>query len=302
MAKPVHALVGSDLFFQLEKLREILASLPPDVQRLDVEGETAQLADVLDELRSFSMFSSSKIVIVRQADEFISRYRESLEQYVAKPAPDSVLVLRVASLPGNQRIHKLIAAHGQVHDCNPPKDVAGWIAQRAKTAHKLTMKPDAARFLADLVGNDLGRLDNELAKLALQNEGAVDATAIQTSVSFQREQEMWDLTNAIGMGNVAEALRRWRHLIQMDSSAEFRAITWLTMWLEDVRTYLTQPKAFKNAWKYKERLPKFQETANRIGVKGVGRLIDLLTDIDRRSKSGLGEMSENVERFLLAVR
>jgi DNA polymerase-3 subunit delta len=302
MPKPVHALVGTDLFLQLEKLREILATLPPDVQRINADGETAQLADVLDELRSFSMFSSSKIVVIRDADEFISNFRESMEHYVAKPAPDSLLVLRLKSLPATQRIHKLIATHGQIHHCQPPRDLAGWIVQQARSAHKLTMKPDAARVLLDLIGDDLGRLDNELAKLALQTEGAVDAGSIARTVSFQREQELRELTDAIGIGNVTEAMRRWRHLVQMDSSAEFRAVTWMTMWLEDVRVYLTQPQAFKNAWRYKERLPKFQETARKIGVAGVGRLINLLAEIDLRSKSGLGDMAENVERFLLSVR
>ena len=68
MLRPVHALVGSDLFLQLDVLAQLLRAAPQDVQRIDVDGETAQLADVLDELRSFAMFSSHKIVIIREAD------------------------------------------------------------------------------------------------------------------------------------------------------------------------------------------------------------------------------------------
>src|SRR3954469_19663754 len=169
--KPVHALVGSDLFLQLEKLAELQRAAGKEAQRIDVDGESAQLGDVLDELRSFAMFSTSKFVAVRNADEFIKRYREQVEDYVQKPAAGSVLVLRVSSLPANQKIYKYIVANGQVHDCEPPKDLRGWIVNRAKAAHKLTIKPDAAAMLLDLVGADLGRLDNELAKLALQTEG-----------------------------------------------------------------------------------------------------------------------------------
>src|SRR4051794_22026087 len=115
--KPVHAIVGSDLFLQLEKLSELLRLAGSEVQRIDVDGETAQLGDVLDELRSFAMFSSSKLVVVRAADDFISRYREQLEEYCAQPSASSVLVLRVSSLPKGQRIYKQIVATGQVHDC-----------------------------------------------------------------------------------------------------------------------------------------------------------------------------------------
>src|SRR3954464_15720949 len=295
--KPVHALVGGDLFLQLEKLSELQRAAGKDAQRIDVDGESAQLGDVLDELRSFAMFSTSKFVAVRNADEFIKRYREQVEDYAQKPAAGSVLVLRVNSLPSNQKIYKYIVANGQVHDCEAPKNMREWIANRAKTAHKLMVKPDAAAMLLDLVGPDLGRLDNELAKLALQTNGVADAKTVSAAVSFQREQEMWDMTNEVAAGNIAEALRRWRHLCQLDSSAEFRAVTWLGMWLEKVRRALQLRREGKNdfviakelkIWPMDQQKPVFQ-TASNIGEAGAGRLIELLTDIDYLAKNGLGD-------------
>src|SRR5450432_3650466 len=124
MAKPVYALVGDDSFLQLQKLAQIRAQLPADAQNIELDGDHAQLADALDELRSFAMFGSTKLVIIRNADQFISRYREQLEDYLAKPSDSGTLVLRVNSLPGNQRIHKLIAKVGQIEKCEPPKDRA----------------------------------------------------------------------------------------------------------------------------------------------------------------------------------
>ena len=299
--KPVHALVGNDLFLQLEKLYELLRAAGKEVQRLDVDGETAELGDVLDELRSFAMFSASKFVVVRNADDFIKRYREQLEEYVAKPSAGSVLVLRVSSLPSNQRIYKYIISNGQVHDCEAPKKLGEWINSRAKSTHKLTIKPDAAALLLDLIGPDLGRLDNELAKLALQTNGIADVDAVSNSASFQREQEMFDMTNEVAAGNTAAALRRWRQLCRLDTSAEFRAVTWLGMWLEDVRTFLSSPQSFKNAWKYREKLPLFKKTASSLGPASANRLIEALAEVDYRSKNGLGEMKDNVERFLLSI-
>jgi len=308
--KPVHALVGNDLFLQLEKLSELQRAAGKDAQRIDVDGESAQLGEVLDELRSFAMFSASKFVVVRNADDFIKRYREQVEEYVERPSAGSVLVLRVSSLPSNQRIYKYIVANGQVHDCEAPKKLGEWIINRAKGTHKLAIKPDAAALLLDLIGPDLGRLDNELAKLALQTNGVADAKAVSEAVSFQREQEMWDMTNEVAAGNIAEALRRWRHLCQLDSSAEFRAVTWLGMWLEKVRRALQLRREGKNdftiarelkIWPMDQQRPFFQ-TASNIGEGGADRLIELLTDIDFRSKNGLGDMKENVERFLLSVR
>src|SRR5215207_3794492 len=88
---PVYALVGSDAFLQLQRLKEVLSALPSDVQRVDVDGERAELAAVLDDLRSFAMFGGGKVVVVRSADAFISRFREQLEEYVSFPTGTATL-------------------------------------------------------------------------------------------------------------------------------------------------------------------------------------------------------------------
>lgn len=304
MAKPVYALVGSDSFLQLQKLGEIRAQHAKDVQSIDIDGERAQLADVLDELRSFAMFGSGKIVAVRSGDEFISRYREQLEEYLAHPSSSGTLVLRCNSLPKNQRIYKLIAKVGVIEECEPPRQaqLPQWIISQGRSAHRLAIDPGAASLLADLIGSDLGRLDNELAKLALQVEGGkLSSEAILASVSFQREQEMWDMTNELAMGKPAEALRRWRRLVQLDSSAEFRAVTWLTMWLEEVGTILSGGNTSKMQWKYRERLGQFVNVAKSLGQDRYRRAVDLLAELDRRAKSGLGDAATNVEQFILSL-
>ena len=119
MAKLVYALIGEDSFLQLEQLTGVMKQLGQGAQRTDVDGERAELADVLDELRSFAMFGPSKLVVVRDADEFVSRFRSQLEDYVENPANSATLVLRLSSLPGNQRIYKLIAKVGEVVKCEP---------------------------------------------------------------------------------------------------------------------------------------------------------------------------------------
>jgi DNA polymerase III delta subunit len=300
MAKPVYALVGEDPFLQLQKLAGIKRELGADVQRVDFDGERAELAEVLDELRSFAMFGSGKLVVMRNSDEFITRYRDQLEEFLQHAPAGATLVLRVASLPGNTRLHKLIARVGTVDVCQPPRDLRRWIIDHGRSAHGLTIASDAASLLADHIGGDLGKLDNELAKLALQVEDKKITAANVQGVAFQREQEMWDLTNELASGRPEEALRRWRHMCQLDTSAEFRAVTWLTMWLEDMRLALAGRQG-KVAWKYKDRLPLLVRTAQRFGHDGVGRAIDLLAEIDRRSKSGLGDAASNVEWFILSI-
>jgi DNA polymerase III subunit delta len=310
MVKPVYALVGPDALLQLEALQEIVKQLPPDAQRVDVEGETAELAEVLDDLRSFALFGGGKIVVIRDAEEFVSRFREQLEDYVAEPSGSAVLVLRLASLPSNQRIYKAISKTGQIVPCQPPKDLAGWTIDRGKKEHQLVVSLDAAKMLADRIGDDLGRIDGELAKLGLAHPSRkIGPEEVAGSVAFQREREMWDLTNALAAGNAAEALSRWRQLVQGDSSAEFRAVTWLCIWLENVRKALGMLRSGQNAFTIgqtlriwpRELAQKFVQTTQALGPAGLERAVNLLALIDYQTKTGVGDAAENVERFILSL-
>ena len=169
---------------------------------------------------------------------------------------------------------------------------------------------EAARILADLVGDDLGRLDNEMAKLALgSSSGAIGADEVGQFVAFQREREMWDLTNALGSGDAAEALRRWRQLVQLESSAEFRAVTWLGLWLENVRKATTMLRRGENAfaigqalriWQ-REQQQSFLKTVQAMGPAGLERAQSLLAEIDFQGKTGIGDAAANVERFILTL-
>ncbi len=307
--KPVYALVGSDSLLQLEELGRVLALLP-GAQRQDVDGERAELVDVLDDLRCFAMFGPQKVVVVANADAFVTRYREAVESYLGKPAPGSVLVLRLLSLPKNQRVYKLIDKVGEIRPCDPPRDLSKWLMERARTIHKITLLPDAAQLLVDLVGGPMGRLDMELAKLALQTDGSkVDVAAVEQKVSFQREQEMWHMTDELSRGHITEALKRWRLMVQVDPSTEFRAVAWLAVWLQKAEQAVVLSKRGINAFTIGQELkiwPRpaaeaFVKTAVHLGLDGLVRAVDWLVEVDYQSKTGVGNMAENIERYLLLV-
>ena len=309
---PVIAIVGADVFLQLEAIRDVLSRVPGDADRVDLDGDAARLADTLDELRSNSMFGGAKLVVVRAADDFVSKHREQLEEYLDAPGDAGTLVLRVASMPKNTRLYKAIDKRGGIVACEPPKqgELAPWIVSRGRTAHGLKVNDDAARILADLIGPDLGRLDNELAKLSLQVDGGLlRADDVAAGVAFQREQAMWDLTDALTIGRSDEAVRRWRHLVVSDPSSEFRAVTWLGLWLEKAGRALSMRRMRMNAFAISKELKiwpaanaeKLLATVERLGERRIADAVERLIDVDRKNKSGLGDPAANVEQFLLTI-
>ena len=316
-ADGVVALVGPEPYLQREALARVAEKMGADAQRLDADGATAAAGDVFDEARSVAMFGGHRLVVVRDADDFISRNREPCESFLESLADGAgglggnVLVLRCTTLPKNTRVYKLVDKVGRIVACESPKerDLPAWVAQRGRDEYGLSVSREAANLLADLIGADLGTLDNELAKLSLQAGEAAKVTPemISGGVAFRREQQMWALTDALTAGRPGRAMEVWRQLLATDNSAEFRAVTWLALWLEKaagaLRLSRRGEKPFAIAkqlrvWPAQNVEPLLQ-TAAALGETGLAAAVDRLAEADYRIKTGLGDGGRSVEDFIV---
>ena len=117
------------------------------------------------------------MVVVEEADLFVKQYREKLEDYVQRAAPDSVLILEVKSWPGNTRLAKAVAKTGLTISCQVPqqgrelteftKQLKDWLIHLARTQHDVDLKRPAVDLLLDLLPTEVGILCQEVGKLAL---------------------------------------------------------------------------------------------------------------------------------------
>jgi DNA polymerase-3 subunit delta len=243
--------------------------------------------------------------------------RARLEKFITAIADGSetvagTLILRISSLPSNQRLYKAVQKAGEVVKCDPPKkaELPAWVLKRCKSVHRVEIEPAAANQLAELVGDDLGRLDSELSKLAIQCDGGkITAKDVAGSVSFQREQEIWEITTLLGRGVTKQAVERYRQIVQADPSAQYRMITWLGILLENYRTLLIAKDRNLNLSGVAKSLRIFDDrvlreyltAAGKLGRAGVTERLARLTDLDRRIKTGLAEAAEGIERYIATL-
>jgi len=129
----------------LARLRKaVLTGDEGELSLTALDGKQADLRQVFDELATMSMFGGGKrMIVVHEADKFVTKHREALEDYCQKPRPASVLVLDVDSWPANTRLYKKIAENGLQINCNLPQNRFGdveedvvlkWLIARAKPA------------------------------------------------------------------------------------------------------------------------------------------------------------------------
>lgn len=218
--KPVCVAYGDDLFLRRQVLLRIrhavLGEDQGDFSLTTFEGPAAEFRDVVEELDTVAMFGDQRLVVVEEADEFVSRYREVLEGYVAKPGRGGVLLLDVKSLPATTRLYKAIDARGLAVDCSAPPAarLTRWLGDWAKHAHKVQLSPAAAEMLTELVEPELGLLDQELAKLALlAGDKKITPDMVQKYVGSWRAKTTWEMLDLALDGNVPAALRQVDRLL-----------------------------------------------------------------------------------------
>jgi DNA polymerase-3 subunit delta len=82
----------------------------------------------------------------------------------------------------------------------------GWIQQRARQK-RLVVDGRAVQMLADFVGRDLRRLDNELEKLSLYADGRpISPEYVRLLVSDDSEEMIWNLTDGLSQRNGRAAM------------------------------------------------------------------------------------------------
>lgn len=308
-------LFGPELFLRrmaLDKLRlQLLASegQADDDPVHTYDGETAVWREVADELSTLSLFGGGgrRVVIVDDADTFVTRYRDKLETYAAKSHKSSVLVLVVDSWASNTNLYKLIDKSGLQIECRPPMTpkkgsktvdegrVGQWLMGHTKTVHDAILDRDAARLLLDLVGLEFGLLDQELAKLAVfvGRGGKITPQVVRDLAGGWRTKTTWDLIDAATSGNAAEALLELDQLLQagQDPIGLMAAMGWA------LRRFNAATRTIEQAERQGIQLPVDAALAE-VGVSRWGEIMD---KAERQLKQVGRQRASRLYRWLLDI-
>ena len=124
------------------------------------KGEETDWKSVRDELLTVSMFGDRRLVLIEDADDFVSENRSALEKYLEKPAKKSLLLLDVGSFPKTTKLFKAVDKVGLLIECTELKgaDLTRWIQATVKERFGKQITRDAALLLPELAGTHLGLL------------------------------------------------------------------------------------------------------------------------------------------------
>lgn len=177
--------------------KRLLSELPP--------------ATLFDELKTVSMWGDKRLVIVDEAEKYVTAFRSRLEKYTEAPSQSSLLVLDVKSWSKATRLAKLVAKTGLVLECKELKggQLAKWVSDTAGQLHQKQISRDAALLLVEMAGTNCGQIHQELDKLStfVGEQPRIGPDDIRAVIGGWKAETTWAMTGALRDGNVGDALK-----------------------------------------------------------------------------------------------
>lgn len=222
--RPVYVVYGTDYYLIRESIAAVTRAVfpasadEPAVMRF--AGAQVSLADVQDELFTLPFLSKRRLVIVEEADGFVTKHRKGLEAYVDRPSSSGILLLQVKQWTATTNLAKRVEKVGLAIDCSalPEKlaaRVTSWLTQYAGSRCDVHLEPAAAHLLVDLVGLEIGILTAELEKLAVYVGDAkrIERADVARMVGAGRVETVWKALDAATTGQAKTALELLDNLL-----------------------------------------------------------------------------------------
>jgi DNA polymerase-3 subunit delta len=241
----IYVFCGSDSFTLHEALAELKAELDGDgmlaTNTAIFEGNQVRPDELLAVCGTVPFMGAHRLVLVegllarfetprgrrraggepgRQVD--LGSWRDLAAALEGLP-PSTTLVFVEGDISEKNALLRLLAPLAQVRRFPRlnQRDLGGWIQARARR-EGVDISPAAVRLLADLVGNDLWALWQELKKLALYAGGRqVEDEDVRALTVAAREANVFTLVDAVVEGRPDQALRLLEQLLDQGAAASY---------------------------------------------------------------------------------
>ena len=286
-------LLSGDEFQRSERLAGILDAAVDKATRdfnLDVFApETFKLESVSELIITFPMMAERRVIVIRDFDSIHPETRKKAAA-VIKNTPDTTLVViegeKAALSPKPPAKYFKAETFKTIYENGLPSWIQGRFVKRGKKA-----SPDAVALLMNNVGTILRELDSEIEKVIVASPGKDSITKEDVSkvVGEFRHDTVWNLCNAVGLGDFDSALGILTNLMDSEKNRETFYVSTLATHILKIAEYnslrrkgVSHGEALKVAttipflWK----LNKMDAQTRNFGEHEVRRALTLLTDAE----------------------
>ncbi|MGE5296194.1 MAG: DNA polymerase III subunit delta [Solirubrobacterales bacterium] len=315
MADRIHVIAGKDESLVGAKAQELVDELLDAQQRmtalLTVDGDEAVVSEVLDELKTVPFLADKRVVLVKNADGFVSKNREFLEHYFEKPANTGILILTVGSWDARTRLAKMLPKVGSLTTMEtPPKWKLGeHLVGHTLAKYKVILNRDAADMLVELIGDELAQLYNEVEKLILfaGDQKRITTAHVESLIGQHRVYGAFEVIDAITAGNPGQAVTRLRNMFDQDKTAEYTVVGAFAYHLRrmfQARTLLDKrvnPIEIAKQLRIFYNKDRFFAQLQRITLLQIAGILEELAAVDYATKTGQAQAAVAIEQLVLKL-
>lgn len=311
----VYVIAGKEKSLVNARYRELLDELLEPSQRatglFSADPASVPACEVLDELRTAPFLTDKRVVVVKEADDFISKNREWLENYFDAPCPTGKFILTVNSWNASTRLAKKLKKIGKLINITQPKrwQLPQRLIEYAGDAHGKKLSKDAAELIVELSGDELPRLYIEIDKLALlaDSEKTITQKHIESLIGHNRLFNAFAVIDAITAGRTAGAIEKLREMFAENKSAEYTIVGAFAFHFRrmfNARAMLdkgVRPGEIIKRLRIWGNRDSFFAQLRKTPLKQIGKYIQFLAQTDFAIKTGRAKVQIEMEQFILRL-
>lgn len=214
---PVYFLSGEEPYF-IDKISKLIENTVLDESERDfglnvVYGRDVSAEDVLALAKEYPGFGPYKVVIVREAQHIHEiEKNENLKAYLKKPVETTILVFdyKYKKVDKRTEFAKLITKNGVLFVSKPKRDyeIPDYI-EKMLQLKGFRVFPETKMLLAENLGTNLSKIENEINKLLLNVEKGAEITPeiVEENIGISKEYNIFELQRALGKRDILRVNR-----------------------------------------------------------------------------------------------
>lgn len=218
--KPVYFLHGEESYYidlvsdLLEK--EVLTEGEKGFNQTVLYGKEADILTIISTAKRYPMMSEYQLVIVKEAQNLkfgkSDTKEDPLSTYLENPLKSTILVFcyKYGTLDKRLKIAKSIEKHGVLFESKKLYDnqISDW-ANKFVESKGFKIEGKAAAMIAEFLGNDLGKVANEIEKVLINmgDRKTISMDDIEKNIGVSKEFNSFELNSAIVKRDILKANR-----------------------------------------------------------------------------------------------
>ncbi len=213
---PIYFLHGEEPYFidqVMEAATTILTEGEKSFNEVILYGKDTEWKQIVDQCSQYPMMAPRRVIILKEA-QYLSKI-EMLLKYIERPNPmTSLFIGYKKKIDGRKKIFTALKKHAVVLKSEKIKDykMTEWISNNVRQRKRL-IHPENAQRLAGLLGNQLGKVINEIDKLMVSTPEGQEITVdlIHKNVGMSKDFNVFELQNALSTKDVAKVFQIAEH-------------------------------------------------------------------------------------------